>query len=95
MLTYSQNIWQIGYIVQSLLGCRNRHEGDIDWQDYPDHEYVPEYEPCYDSERNYSSELRNILTAMLQCQVDARPTAQDVLYTIEARMPHFTQGMER
>lgn len=31
----------------------------------------------------------------MQWKVDARPTAQEVLHTIEAHMPRFTQGMER
>jgi len=32
---------------------------------------------------------------MLQSKVDARPTAQEVLHTIEQHMPRFAQGMER
>lgn len=95
ILTYVQNIWQIGYVVQSLLMGYNRYSSDIEWHDYKQHDFVPKYSPPQNTERNYSPELLAILTAMLQCKVDARPTAQEVMKAIKKDMYRFTQGMER
>lgn len=95
ILTYVQNIWQIGYVVHSLLMGYNRYSSDIEWHDYKQHDFVPKYSPPQNTERNYSPELLAILTAMLQCKVDARPTAQEVMEAIKKDMPRFTQGMER
>ena len=44
MLTWTQNIWQIGYIMQSILMGETQHDLDIDWQGY-DYGFIPQYEP--------------------------------------------------
>jgi hypothetical protein len=104
MLTYFQNVWQIGYIVQSALMGINQYPDDIDWNGY-DYDYIPEYKPlpkrtkAREAENrlrgNYSPQLLNILTAMVQYRPEQRPTPQDVLLVIEENMPKHTEGMER
>jgi hypothetical protein len=104
ILTYFQNVWQIGYIMQSILMGITSHRYDIDWNGY-DHDYIPEYRPLlkrtkareaeHRLRRNYSPQLLNILTAMVQFRVEQRPTPEEVLDVIKENMPQFTEGMER
>jgi hypothetical protein len=104
MLTELQNIWQIGYIMLSVLKGTNQYDGDIDWLSFP-YEYVPKYDPpakrtkAQEKEnrlrREYSPELLGILDAMVQFRVQDRPTPQDLMEAIEENIPRFTQGMDR
>ncbi|KAH0285886.1 kinase-like protein, partial [Aureobasidium sp. EXF-3399] len=87
------NIWQIGYVVQSLLIGFNHYTSDIEWHGYKQQHFVPKYSPPQNTERNYSPELLAILTIMLQSKVDARPMAQEMMEPIKEDMPRFTQGM--
>ncbi|KAI4723402.1 kinase-like protein [Aureobasidium sp. EXF-10727] len=98
------NIWQIGYIMQSILMGIVNHGGDINWEQ-GDFDPVPSYIPlpkrtkareaANPLRREYSPELLNILEAMVQFRVEDRPTPQRILEVVEELMPRFTQGMER
>ncbi|KAI4760522.1 kinase-like protein [Aureobasidium sp. EXF-3400] len=97
------NVWQIGYVMQSILMGVVSWEQDIPWNDF-DYDYEPRYMPlpkrtkAREAEnplrRDYSTELLDILNAMVSFKPEARPTPQQLLDVIEEYMPHFTQGME-
>ncbi|CAD0113831.1 unnamed protein product [Aureobasidium uvarum] len=97
------NIWQIGFIMQSILMGIAVHGNDINWEAC-DFDPVPSYRPlpkrpkAREAEnplrREYSPELLKVLEAMVQFKVEDRPTPQAVLEAIEELMPQFTQGME-
>jgi hypothetical protein len=90
--------------MQSILMGVVSWEQDIPWNDF-DYDYEPRYMPlpkrtkAREAEnplrRDYSTELLDILNAMVSFKSEARPTPQQLLDVIEEYMPHFTQGMER
>ncbi|KAG9640510.1 kinase-like protein, partial [Aureobasidium melanogenum] len=98
------NVWQIGYILQSILMGIVSWEGDIRWEEH-DYDYEPRYMPLpkrtktREAEnplrRDYSTELLDILNAMVLFKPEDRPTPQQLLDVIEEYMPHFSQSMER
>jgi hypothetical protein len=104
MLTYPQNIWQIGYIMLNVLMATNRRTGDAVADD-EDLGYVPEYKPppplLLQTESDayprvkYSPELLKILNSMVQFMPEDRPKPQALLELIEKQMPRHTEGMER
>jgi hypothetical protein len=104
MLTYLQNIWQIGYIMLNVLMARSRRQYD-EIGDDEDVGYVPEYKPppplllhtesdAYPRVK-YSPELLEILNSMVQFIPEHRPRPQALLELIEEQMPRHTEGMER
>lgn len=90
--------------MQSILMGVVSWQEDIKWNDF-DYDYEPRYMPLpkrtkvREAEnplrREYSTELLDILNAMVSFKPEARPTPQQLLDVIEEYMPQFTQGMER
>ncbi|THY80933.1 kinase-like protein [Aureobasidium pullulans] len=99
------NIWQIGYVLLSIMQGKVDHpDGDMNWDTLRSTEYAPRYKPLpkrtpeLEAENplrvKYSTELLDTLHACVQFDPEKRPTPEELHAHVSAHTLDHTDGVE-